>query len=204
MSTPKQRKRDKVAKIQAIVDTTRRMIEERGYIATTTNHIAKEANISVALLYKYFPTGKPGILQEIFEKDFRILIDEQTYTQIPIKDIPNFLEKMLLANIRHHRANARLIAALDIAYLTHPDLFQEYLDINEGELGIISAALTYLKTLGYGYSPLDINSFSLAIVSTIDSIVHRHVNFFPIFATDDELVHFLSDIILKMLGIPSQ
>src|SRR6266487_1069374 len=42
--------------------TAMRLIAERGYEATTLRDIAKEANVSVGLLYRYFPSKQAVIL----------------------------------------------------------------------------------------------------------------------------------------------
>ena len=86
------RKRDKDAKIQKILETTRKMIEERGYLATTTNHIAKAANISIALLYKYFPEGKLAILQQIFQGEHEEPLDDARIANLTFEELPHYLE----------------------------------------------------------------------------------------------------------------
>ena len=201
-STPKPRKRDKEAKIQKIVETTRQMIEERGYLATTTNHIAKAANLSVALLYKYFPEGKPAILRAIFQGEREEPLDEERFSNLTVEDLPQYLERLLLENIRTHRVNARIIISMDLAYLSHKELFQDYLELNKCEVTRIVSALKYVQSLGYSHPDLDLEMLSSAIFQMVDSLVHRHVNITPVLPTDEELAHFLTDTILRILGIP--
>src|SRR5262245_59477337 len=52
--------------------TAIRMISERGYEATTLREIAKEAGVSVGLLYRYFPSKQAVIiaLYDELSKDF--------------------------------------------------------------------------------------------------------------------------------------
>lgn len=45
-----------------LYDTAIRMISERGYEATTLREIAKEAGVSVGLLYRYFPSKQAVII----------------------------------------------------------------------------------------------------------------------------------------------
>jgi AcrR family transcriptional regulator len=45
-----------------LYDTAIRMVSERGYEATTLREIAKEAGVSVGLLYRYFPSKQAVII----------------------------------------------------------------------------------------------------------------------------------------------
>ena len=42
--------------VEAILDAAARLFVERGYAATTTNHVAEAAGVSVGSLYQYFPS----------------------------------------------------------------------------------------------------------------------------------------------------
>jgi len=55
-----------------LYETAIRMISERGYEATTLREIAKDAHVSVGLLYRYFPSKQAVIiaLYEELSKDF--------------------------------------------------------------------------------------------------------------------------------------
>lgn len=59
-----QRSRDLVA---GILDEAARIFNERGYTATTTNHIAEAAEVSVGSLYQYFP-NKDAILVALADR----------------------------------------------------------------------------------------------------------------------------------------
>jgi AcrR family transcriptional regulator len=47
---------------ERLYDTAMRLIAERGYEATTLRDIAKEADVSVGLLYRYFPSKQAVVL----------------------------------------------------------------------------------------------------------------------------------------------
>ena len=55
-----------------LYETAIRMISERGYEATTLREIAKDAHVSVGLLYRYFPSKQAVIiaLYEALSRDF--------------------------------------------------------------------------------------------------------------------------------------
>ena len=54
--------RDKEAKILAITDAMQKLIASMGYEKVTIRDIAETADVSVGLIYKYFPGGKFEIL----------------------------------------------------------------------------------------------------------------------------------------------
>ena len=54
-------------KVHRILEATIRLLETDGFEGITTNHIAKEANLSVASLYQYFP-NKHGIIYAVYQK----------------------------------------------------------------------------------------------------------------------------------------
>jgi len=77
MTSKKTRQESKKTTIQKILRTTRTMILRDGYNAITTTKIANEADISVGIIYSYFPEGKPAIAKEIFREGIIELIDDQ-------------------------------------------------------------------------------------------------------------------------------
>lgn len=52
------------ATFDALVTAAARLLASRGYEATTTNHIAEAAGVSIGSLYEYFP-GKDAIVAEV-------------------------------------------------------------------------------------------------------------------------------------------
>ncbi len=67
-----QQRRSRVT-YDAILEAAAQILIERGYAATTTNHIARRAGISIGSLYQYFPSKEaiavylvPARLENIF------------------------------------------------------------------------------------------------------------------------------------------
>ena len=52
---------------ERLYDTAIRMISDRGYEATTLREIAKKADVSVGLLYRYFPS-KQAVITALYEE----------------------------------------------------------------------------------------------------------------------------------------
>jgi len=53
--------------VDRIIDATADLLKARGYEALTTNHIAEEAGVNIATLYKYF-SNKQAILVALHER----------------------------------------------------------------------------------------------------------------------------------------
>jgi AcrR family transcriptional regulator len=49
---------------EALVEACARLLPERGYAGTTTNHIARRAGVNISSLYEYFP-GKDAIVAQV-------------------------------------------------------------------------------------------------------------------------------------------
>ncbi len=67
-------------KVQHILDATIRLLETTGVEGITTNHIAKEAGISVASLYQYYP-NKHAVIYAIYQKWLASVVDKFDYAE---------------------------------------------------------------------------------------------------------------------------
>src|SRR5215469_14258392 len=89
--------------------TAMRMINERGYEATTLREIAKDAHVSVGLLYRYFPSKQAVIiaLYDELSRDF----SRQAATMKPGKWRDRFLFALetSLRALQPHRTTLRAL-----------------------------------------------------------------------------------------------
>jgi AcrR family transcriptional regulator len=60
------RQRRSAETVDRILDAAARIFDERGYRATTTNHVAEAAGVSIGSLYQYFP-NKDALLVALAE-----------------------------------------------------------------------------------------------------------------------------------------
>jgi len=116
MTQTKRIKRDKPAKIRKIVSTTKKLVSERGYSAVTTHHIAEEAGVSVGLVYKYFPGGKP-ITVKIFSNQKGKIMGAQAVGDNAAQRI-NMIATAILANLNIEKKlfHANIIASTNNDY----------------------------------------------------------------------------------------
>ena len=180
------------------METTKKMIVEEGYIATNTNRIAKEANVSIGLIYKYFPEGKSEIVKKIAQRDFSSTVVENKNLDISLESFPRILTSFVKQYVQRHRENEDFITAVDIAVLAHKEPIEEFEKSIGEDIVQLSKVLSYLNHWGY-FKNKDLDEISKVLVQTIDSIVHRHITLTKIFETDVELIRYLVDLILKII-----
>ena len=189
-------KRDKSAKIETILKTTRKMIEEKGYIKTTTNHIAEAANVSIGLIYKYFPGGKAEIVRAIAHQGYSTVMDTVSIKGLTTDHLEQLMKKLLTKYVKEHKRIRSMVAAMEIAFLSDPSLADDYSDLIETELNPGPAILSELFGSYENPKALDL---SKAILHTIDSVVHRHVCQVSIFSSDRKLVEYLTELVLGLI-----
>ena len=114
----KSRERNKQESIEKIINTTKKMITEGNYFITTTRRIAEAAEVSIGLIYKYFPKGKPEIAFEICKREYAKFLKSVKVPLLTLKNLPEYIRELLKNFVQFHNERDQLIAALDIAFLS--------------------------------------------------------------------------------------
>jgi AcrR family transcriptional regulator len=194
------KKRNRKAKIERIVEETKKMIEEKGFMGTNTNRIAEAAGVSVGLVYKYFPAGKLDIAHEISLRYHSPIADSIQHINMAEITKPDFREKLvhvLLDWIEIHRRNAQFIRAMDIATLLNPFLHK-------------GTAEMVRKTAEKGQPFLwpdkastpddaELKELTLTLFHTVESVVLRHVTSMQVCNSDQQLAEFLADVVTSTI-----
>jgi AcrR family transcriptional regulator len=194
---------NKTKKIQSIKTVTRQMIETQGYDATTNHGIASKAELSVGLLYKYFPRGKIDIIHALIEDEELSL--SNYYKKLPLDAFSTtnykiLLKQLLIAFYQSHIANQKYIQALEIAMLSHPEIFKDIRGTAQEMLTLVDL-MQKLWTLGLLEQKWGRTDIILRTMM-IDHLIHQHI-FFHIssFSTDDEFLEFTFGILLQLFRI---
>jgi AcrR family transcriptional regulator len=194
---------DKTKKIQTIKSVTRQLIETQGYDATTNHGIASKAELSVGLLYKYFPRGKIDIIHALIEDEELSL--SKYYNNFPLDAFSTTNYKILLKQLlttfyQSHLAKQKYIQSLEIAMLSHPEIFKEIRGTAQELLTLVNL-MEKLWALGLLEQKWERNDIILRTMM-IDQLIHQHI-FFHIssFPTDDEFLEFTFGIILQLFRI---
>ena len=194
--TLKKYERDKKAKIQRIIYSTKILVEEKGYSTVSIRDIAKKADVSTGLIYKYFPKGKFDILKQLssehMDKDFMMKQPEK----INFTDFPGYMREVTKNMLDLNKKNDKLIKAVTVAALMEDEVLEDIKSINAEDY--VSISEFFSKFNGVDISDEDpvnlLTEWSLAVKSMI-----FYSTMFPtIFKDDESLLDLLVDISLKI------
>lgn len=194
----KPRELKKQKSIEKITETAKKMMLEGSYFTTTTRRIAKAAEVSIGLIYNYFPKGKPQIAYEICKQEYAQFLKEVKIPTLTSENLLNFIKTFLSNFIQFHKERAPLIAALDIAYLSKKDHLLDFDEEDILDMNPIPQILENMNKSGL-IEKKKLEKLNSVLLNTIESIIHRHTNIARIFDTDEELAEFLTYLTLKIL-----
>ena len=180
-----------------IIETTIQMIEKKGYSKITTNHIAKDAEVSIGTLYYHFEKGKTDIIKEIVKRGYAEFLDDSKLESLTMSDLPEFLRSFLTQFLEKHRENKSLLIAIETELITNRRLFQDYQYI-QSELKFVPLISKLLKQLGYHHEE-DSDKVSKFLLFAIDSIIHRHLIYGEILINDEDLITNLINLITRFI-----
>jgi len=186
--------RDKDAKIRLIFETFANLVNRNGYDRLSTRHIAETAGISVGTIYHYFPGGKHAIASRYIDRVTDELFDPGIFGRLGEGDLQGFLEELIRGYLSVHKENLEIHRAIDQAILADSDVYRRNLEATTANM---SRVVAELKGMGlYSDIPelLVFNGFVL-LFNVLEAIVHRHLFFFPLCETEEELVVFLVDLL---------
>jgi AcrR family transcriptional regulator len=96
----------------AIIEAAAHLLSTHGWDASTTNHIAARAGVSIGSLYKYFP-NKPSILAEVARRRIAGEVAGVAATLDAHADAPDRMPAAMVASTaERYAANAALDTAL--------------------------------------------------------------------------------------------
>lgn len=188
--------RNKEEKIKLIYKTFFDLLKKKGYSKLSTNHIAKAANIAIGTIYLYFPGGKAAIATDYFEEIKNKIIDDEFLIQIKNKNPLEVFEYIISKNLKVYRDNREAFLAYEQAILSNKELFKNYQD-SVYKFGEETAKNIRKENKSYQDIPEErfIKSF-LLIYNLIEALTRRHITIFPLFETDEDLVNYLTSLIL--------
>lgn len=203
--TQKKWRRNKEQKKKDLLDATRNLLKKKVYYEITTKEIAKRAGVSIGLLYKYYPDGKESLINSLAEDFAKRSLEpystESDQLKFPDKvdDIRDFIYTNMRRTIQMHRENKDLNLALEMIYLSNPDVETYALDNYETYNNDIADVFITFVANQMGGIHID-KSFSRFLVQTVDATIHRHVTLFPIANTDEELTEMLTKMVIDLIS----
>jgi AcrR family transcriptional regulator len=194
------RVRDKDAKIASIIDATISLIEANGYSNVTTREIARAANVSNGLVFKYFPDGKPEIVKAILSKKFVLeVLNIYTPDTAEFDDFPGYMRKALSDSIAYARRHREIYTAITIASLSDTKFFEGLEDkiiVDESAIQIFLGKFNGINLEGRK----NLWEFTAQWLDLLNGAIMHHLFYPSAFTTDDKLVDMLVEISLKLWG----
>jgi AcrR family transcriptional regulator len=189
--------RNKDEKISSILEATKRLIETVGYENVTIRDIAGEANVSIGLIYKYFPGGKPEIIRDIGMSLVTEMTGAGNQDSVDFYDFPGYLRVFFRKTIEYYRTNRRFIAALMVATIQDRAIFEKFEEIGGENLDGVVQFMCSFK--GVDLSDKGEPWLFIAKWSDVTKSIMMHHAVYPTpFDTDEEMVDLLVRISLMM------
>jgi AcrR family transcriptional regulator len=190
--------RDKEGKIDTILETFEELVNRNGYDKLSTRHIAKAAGISVGTIYHYFPGGKHSIAMGFLERLSQGIFDPDLFMAVRDEEGRRALfEGFIRRHIANHRENLEIHRALDQAILADEDVRRRNSEVIMKNMRDAAGELMRRGLFSGAPSPEVARTF-LRNFKLIEAVVHRHLLVEPFFNLDEELVDFLSKILLLL------
>ena len=191
--------RDKEAKISSIIDATRRLIETMGYEKVMIRDIAEAADVSVGLIYKYFPGGKFDIIVKGFgaQEIGNVMMLSQP-ENIDFKDFPGYMRDFMKNYIMIANENKALIKALIAAGLYGGEISEAVKKVDIKDYMAVSEFFGRFN--GVDLKGKDMAELLLKWGIAIKGIIIFDLVYPMTFKTDEALADLLVDISLMIWG----
>ncbi len=188
--------RNKEAKIQRIISITNNLIEKNGYNNVSIRDIVKEAEVSIGLIYKYFPKGKIDILKQLSYQNMDEVFQINNQNKIDFEDFPDYMRETIKKMYELHKKNIELIKAFTIAALMEDTILEDIKTISIEDYIIITEFFNRFK--GVKISNKDSGKILTEWTITIKSLMLQKSIFPSIFNNDELFINMLVDISLKI------
>lgn len=194
--THKKLERDKEAKIQRIISITKELIEKNEYNNVSIRDIAKEAEVSVGLIYKYFPEGKMDILKHLSFQNMDGIFRINQQNEIDFEDFPGYMKETIQKMFELNKKNIKLVKAFTIVSLTQDTVLEDIKTINVEDYIIVTEFFNRFKGVKIS------NKDSIKVLKewsiTTKSLIFHSTIFPTIFSDKESLINMLVDISLKI------
>jgi AcrR family transcriptional regulator len=110
-TTTARRRLDPLVRRDLILDVAARTIAEVGVSAVSMERLGRDAGVSKALVYNYFP-NRNALLSELLVREYRMFQNEARQAKAGIKDFPELVRVTTRAYLSHVAERGMLIQRL--------------------------------------------------------------------------------------------
>lgn len=177
--------RDKEKKVEDIKQAFTQLITANGYEAVTIRQIARKVNVSVGLIYHYFPGGKSSIAASIYEESY-----QKTIIPYKLANDPEAIESVCRTHLDNHRKHIALYKAFDQALLANREAWS----------GLKSDRYNLFRqyAMESGIPSNRIDTWLLAC-STVDALIHRHLTMEKLSDSEAEFIRLIRVVYTSIL-----
>ncbi len=208
--TPKQH-RSRMT-VDAICEAAAQVFEARGYSASTTNHIAERAGVSVGTLYQYF-ANKDAVAHALLERHMAegmetirpalaramTLVDD-----VDMDEAVAILRDLVSAIIRLHTRAPRLHRVLFEEIVWPPDFTAQLNQLEE----LLAAQLGFLLSRYDGLTHPSPERAAHLTILTVESLAHRYLLIAPSssgpLGTEEAFTDEVVEMLRRYLFSPTQ
>ena len=192
------KRRNKEKTKDLILQVAIELINENGYDKLSTNHIADRAKIAIGTVYHHFPNGKVDVVYEITLKNFDKIVNFDLFGDLIESNFKEYLHNFIKNHIEAHREDLKINLAFQQAFLSDRQIFDSHISLIEEKLMVLTNNIHNLNIFKQ-ISKEDLFKKLRTSFILLDSMVHYHLFLTPILDTDEELVDYLSKLILYTL-----
>ncbi|MBD3256023.1 MAG: TetR family transcriptional regulator [Candidatus Lokiarchaeota archaeon] len=195
MSSKKSRTRNKDKTIKKIVETTLKLIDKNGYDKLSTNHVAEQAKLAIGTIYHHFPNGKADIVRKITLQNFNKILHVNILKNIKDSNFEKSLRLIIKNHLHIHKSDFELNLAIEQAFLANRPIFNDYISSIDSELKNLAELLSKLNRFKNISKDELFKRIKISFI-LLESIIHYHLFFIPLFENDEQVVQYLLELIL--------
>jgi AcrR family transcriptional regulator len=189
------------ALVEAVLESTARVLVERGYAGTNTNLVAERAGVSIGSLYQYFP-NKDSLIAALHERhggEMRAVVETMLATDHP-RDLRGHLAVLVHAMLAAHQVEPELHRLLEQEFLSFDVPYNQ----NPADQSVFRRVRQLLENHRNEVAPRDLDLATWMALKTMQALVHAAVitppsrHFTP--AVEQAIVDMLAGYICKAEG----
>jgi hypothetical protein len=193
-------KRNKEAKIISIQDATCMLFETRGYEKLTIRDIAEAADVSIGLIYKYFPGGKFDILKGIGYRCTEELLMSKQPEIVDFNDFPGYIRDVIKNIQLYIKDNSSLVKALTLAALLDGEIVGEVKKIDLKDKHYKAASEFFCRFNGVEIGDKDPLEVLMYWGLTVKSIILCNTIYQLPLMSEEVLTNLMVNLSLKIWG----
>ena len=177
--------------VDALVEATARTIAERGWQATTTNHIAATAGVSVGSLYQYFDS-REDLLAALMERERARILRRLDEAMPGLVDVAPRVAIRRLLEIAFEEGSREEALFEAIRSDLHAIGAAEFADVLNGYM--LDALRLFLSRRYADYEPMDAPTVAFMLANGTVMVITRFFTLRPTGVTQARLLDELTDL----------